>query len=250
MEYIESAALCPNAEVSLAALKSFHEILNIPATDSPSLPNSESTRSSDELKALFGRRDITITEEPEPTGGMKDEGSGFVDEVALWSHAWRVWRSIGTSVTDHAESSSSAHQSYVPSQSFLTALVLTFPALFSHIRSQFVAAELQRLFVVLQRALHVPVTASSVPFFVVPVNSSSDAATMTPLHDAVLGAIKVIVKVVIHFTYMSYLYVYVYIRMHYSVCVFMCRPMSTPSAIKKRATFIFMITLANVDRFQ
>jgi len=127
--------------------------------------------------------------------GMKDDGSSSVDEVALWSHAWRVWRSIGTSVTNHAESSSSVHQNYVPSQAFLTALVLTFPALFSHIRSQFVAAELQRLFVVLERALHVPVAASSVPFFVVPVNSGSDAASMTPLHDAVLGAIKVIVKV-------------------------------------------------------
>jgi len=103
-------------------------------------------------------------------------------------------------VTNHAESSS-VNQSYVPSQAFLTALVLTFPALFTHIRSQFVAAELQRLFVVLQRALYVPVAASSVPFFVVPVNSSSDAATMTPLHDAVLGAIKVIVKV----CYTSYL---------------------------------------------
>jgi len=209
LEYIESAALCPNAEVSLAALKSFHEILNIPATDSPSLSNSESTRSSDELKALFGRRDITITEEPEPTSGTKDEGSGFVDEVALWSHAWRVWRSIGTSVTNQAESSSSVHQNYVPSQAFLTALVLTFPALFTHIRSQFVAAELQRLFVVLQRALYVPVAASSVPFFVVPVNSNSDAATMTPLHDAILGAIKVIVKV---FT-MFYVYECIYVHM-------------------------------------
>jgi len=192
LEYIESAALCPNAEVSLAALKSFHEILNIPATDSPSLSSSEASRSSDELKTLFGRRDITITEEPEPTSGAKDEGVGFVDEVALWSHAWRVWKSIGTSVTNQSET---AQQSYVPSQAFLTALVLTFPALFAHIRSQFVAAELQRLFVILQRALYVPVAASSMPFFVVPVNSSSDAAAMTPLHDAVLGAIKVIVKV-------------------------------------------------------
>lgn len=191
MEYIESAALCPNAEVALAALKSFHEILNIPAADSSSLASSEATRSSDELKALFGRREIAITEEPEPMTGTKDEAV-FVDEVALWSHAWRVWRSIGTSVTNHSESSL---QNYIPSQAFLTALVLTFPALFSHIHSQFVAAELQRLFVVLQRALHVPVAASSVPFFVIPVNSSSDAVTMTPLHDAILTAIKVIAKV-------------------------------------------------------
>lgn len=181
--------------MSLAALKSFHEILNIPATDSPSLTSSEATRSSDELKTLFGRRDITITEEPEPAAGAKDEGDGFVDEVALWSHAWRVWRSIGTSVTNQSESSTSVYQGYIPSQAFLTALVLTFPALFAHIRSQFVAAELQRLFVILQRALYVPVAASSVPFFVVPVNSNGDAATMTPLHDAVLGAIKVVVKV-------------------------------------------------------
>lgn len=98
-------------------------------------------------------------------------------------------------MTNPVESSSSVHQSYVPSQAFLTALVLTFPALFTHIRSQFVAAELQRLFVVLQRALYVPVAASSMPFFVVPINSNSDVATMTPLHDAVLVAIKVIVKV-------------------------------------------------------
>jgi hypothetical protein len=138
-----------------------------------------------------GRRD---TQEAPPVTSVKSAGSN-VDEMALWSQAWRVWRSIGTAVTNLPDPGTGVLPSYIPSQPFLTTLLATFPSLFVHIRTQFVAAELQRLFVILQRALFVPVPTSSMSFFLLPVSSSSDSPGLTPLHDAVLGAIKVIIKV-------------------------------------------------------
>jgi len=191
LEYIESAALCQNAEVSLAALKSFHEILNIPAMSDGSDESliSESNKSSDELKALFSSRH-EIHE-----SFAKSAGNGGVEESALWSQAWRVWRSIGTAVTNLPDPATGVLPNYIPSQAFLTTLVATFPSLFVHIRNQFVAAELQRLFIILQRALVVPVPTSSMSFFLMPVSNNSDSPGLMPLHDSVLGAAKVIIKV-------------------------------------------------------
>lgn len=113
-----------------------------------------------------------------------------VDGMTLWSNAWRVWRSIGTAATTPPETNDRS-QVYIPPQAFLTALIQTFPALYAHIRGQFVAAELQKLFVVLQRALCVPIHSSSTPF-IVPL---SETSSLTPLQEAILNAIRILGKV-------------------------------------------------------
>ena len=191
LEYIESSALCQNAEVSLAALKSFHEILNIPTGEETS-EQIKSSSSSDEFKMLFATRSRAATD----SVATNSNPDAVVDETALWSNAWRIWRNIGTAVTTLPDTAAgAAPTSYIPSQSFLTTLIATFPPLFTHIRSQFVSAELQRLFAILQRALSVPVSSSSMSFFLLPVSSNSESPALTPLHDSVLNAIKVIIKV-------------------------------------------------------
>ena len=198
LEFIESSALCHNAEVALAALKSFQEILQINKDISPD------DAKSDEWKMLFNRHkpgEGSATTDADPAE-TDEPAAGAVDDMPLWSNAWRVWRSIGTAVTTAPEVSVAGENrpvtvSYVPSQAFLTALIQTFPALYAHIKSQFVAAELQKLFVVLQRALCVPVHSSATPF-IVPVSSGMSGGgemALTPLQDAVLGAIKVLCKV-------------------------------------------------------
>ena len=194
LEFIELSALCPNSEVSLAALKSFQEILqlttgssiNISAPDLLLIPPNQAP----------GEERMLRSEDPDPVLSSsldligKDSG---VDDKALWANAWRVWLSIGTAVTTPPSATAEASgQLYVPSQPFLTALIQIFPALYNQMRSRFVAADLQKLSVVLQRALAVPVHSDSSPF-IMPVGEIA----LTPLHEAILGAVQMMQKEVL-----------------------------------------------------
>ena len=98
LEFIEHSALSKNNEVSLAALKSFQEILYL----------QKNGDNSDEV----------------PTG----------DPEALWIIAWRVWLNIGMESSMPPQDDDT--EPYVPSQAFLTALVHIFPAVFHHIRNK------------------------------------------------------------------------------------------------------------------
>jgi len=184
LEMIESGALCRNAEVSLAALRSFQEILHI-QTDQKLLvaefhlvpPASESIS-----------RDIDANSQQD---SESDEGGGEETEhldSTLWATAWKVWLSIGTLSTVPPTTATSSTM-YVPSQAFLTALVQIFPALYEHIKARFVSGDLSKLSVVLQRALAVPVHGDHSPF-IMPVGEVG----LTSLQEAILSAIEVLCK--------------------------------------------------------
>ncbi|XP_015608910.1 protein MON2 homolog isoform X3 [Cephus cinctus] len=126
LEFIENSALSKNNEVSLAALKSFQEILYL------------------------------------QKGGDNGDVAQSADSEALWVVAWRVWLSIGMESTTPPQESET--EPYVPSQAFLTALVHIFPAVFQHIRNKFTAADLQKLCIVLKNAVAVPVHGESTPY--------------------------------------------------------------------------------------
>ncbi|XP_046428999.1 protein MON2 homolog isoform X1 [Neodiprion fabricii] len=126
LEFIENSALSKNNEVSLAALKSFQEILYL------------------------------------QKGGDSEEAGRSSDSEALWLVAWRVWLSIGMESTTPPREGDT--EPYVPSQAFLTALVHIFPAVFQHIRNKFTGTDLQKLCIVLKNAVAVPVHGESTPY--------------------------------------------------------------------------------------
>ncbi len=188
LEFIEASALCQNSEVSLAALKSFQEILQI-----------RNETKSDDWKLLFGhqRPDIITPSKDEgsdQTGNKQDvltaDESDLndigMDDDSLWTNAWRVWLTIGTAATMPPETSEKSNL-YIPTQHFLTALMQIFPALYAHIKCKFFSADLQKLSTVLQRALAVPVHSDSTPF-ILPIGE----VTLTPLQEAILAAVKVL----------------------------------------------------------
>lgn len=108
LEFIENAALSKSNEVSLAALKSFQEILYNKPEDTD------------------GASDVNV-----PIVPTKTE---VVDNIDIWNVAWRVWLSIGTESTRPPDAlPDKSDDIYIPSQAFLTALVQIFPALFQHI---------------------------------------------------------------------------------------------------------------------
>ena len=191
LEYIELAALCKNGEVSLAALKSFQEILHPNGgASTPDTPHGDPTKGSlpklDPVPRMAG--DHTGKETPGKLTKISTGDSN--EEAALWSTAWRVWLSIGTAATTPPSPTEDRHHLYIPSQAFLTSLVMIFPALYQHIKHRFIVADLLKLSTVLQRALTVPVHSDSSPF-IMPVGE----VTLTALQSAILAAIKVLHKV-------------------------------------------------------
>lgn len=189
LEYLETASLCQSAEVSLAALKSFQEILQISKDKSdeskidglpPMTPPQEEVMQRSEVK-----RPNEQTESNRPS-----EESDY--DLTLWTAAWKVWLNIGTNSTKPPKVAKQSEKVYVPSQAFLTALIQTFPYLFEHIKSRFVTSDLQKLSTVLQTALSVPVHGDASPFII----PSYPEITVTPLQEAVLHAMDVLIKAV------------------------------------------------------
>ncbi|XP_076680403.1 mon2 homolog, regulator of endosome-to-Golgi trafficking isoform X1 [Andrena cerasifolii] len=126
LEFIENSALSKNNEVSLAALKSFQEILYL-------------QKGSDNNEVIQSN-----------------------DSEALWFVAWRVWLNIGMESTTPPQEGET--EPYIPSQAFLTALVHIFPAVFQHIRNKFTGPDLQKLCTVLKNSVAVPVHGESTPY--------------------------------------------------------------------------------------
>ncbi|XP_050413409.1 protein MON2 homolog [Patella vulgata] len=183
LEHIENSALCPSAEVSLAALKSFQEILQL---------NKESKTDDPKtfLEAPSGE-EINRTGETKPKTVKPSIPKAVVSDVdiALWATAWKVWLNIGTQATKAPDNSDKV---YVPSQKFLTALIQTFPPLFIHIRPRFVASDLNKLSNVLVSALSVPVQGDASPFII----PTYPEVTVTPLQEVTLQAMEVLIQAV------------------------------------------------------
>ncbi|XP_055685383.1 protein MON2 homolog [Lutzomyia longipalpis] len=124
LEFIENASLSRSNEVSLAALKSFQEIIyNRPADGS-------------------------------------DESSVDMWNVA-WRVWLNIGCESGTF---HMNTNDKSDETYFPSQAFLTALVQIFPALFQHIRPNFTDSDLAQLCRVLMNAVVAPINTDATPY--------------------------------------------------------------------------------------
>ncbi|KAJ8914767.1 hypothetical protein NQ315_013270 [Exocentrus adspersus] len=134
LEFIENAALSKNNEVSIAALKSFQEILFL------------SKHQSVDNKVVL-------------------------EDKEIWAIAWKIWVKIGTEITIPLIEHESQEDFYIPSQTFLTNLVQIFPNVFQHIKSNFTLDDLKQLGTVLSNAVSVPVFGETTPYI---ISTSSD----------------------------------------------------------------------------
>lgn len=186
--------MCQNAEVSLAALKSFQEILQI-SKDKP-----EDQKYIDGLPLMTPPPEEVINRSEVKKSNKQVQSNKLSTDIeveydlSLWTAAWKVWLNIGANATKPPKITNKSVKVYVPSQAFLTALIQTFPYLFEHIKPRFVTADLQKLSTVLQTALSVPVHGDASPFII----PSYPEITVTPLQEAVLQAMDVLIKVIIH----------------------------------------------------
>ncbi|EDM16536.1 rCG59435, isoform CRA_b [Rattus norvegicus] len=196
----KSAALSKNNEVSLAALKSFQEILQIvsPARDSEKpetpvgtvpVPVLIGNISGQGLSRPFVRTDSI----GEKLGRCSSEPPVVTDEaedLKLWWAAWNTWHRTGSESTEPP--STFDELTFIPSQPFLTALIQIFPALYQHIKAGFSMADLQKLGVILHSAVSVPISSDASPFIL----PSYTEAVLTSLQEAVLTALDVLQKAI------------------------------------------------------
>nr|XP_006825120.1 PREDICTED: protein MON2 homolog [Saccoglossus kowalevskii] len=184
LEHIESAALSTSSEVSLAALQSFQEILQIKSALKKDQKDSSAVVKVFPSDNAMGR----------PNGAkseciVQSEDEIDPDDISLWSNAWRVWHSIGIHCTTPPESNT---VQFLPSQPFLTALVEIFPPLFEHIKQRFVSADLYKLCMVLRCAVSAPVSSETSPFII----PSYFECEITSLQESTLQAIDVVQKAI------------------------------------------------------
>ncbi|NP_001085787.1 protein MON2 homolog [Xenopus laevis] len=200
LDHIQSAALSKSNEVSLAALKSFQEILQIVSP----------TRDNDKPESLPGiSAPVPVLIGPVNASGpgrplVRSDSTGerlsrysipeqpiAVDEIedsALWWAAWNTWYRIGTESTKPPISCDKL--TFIPSQPFLTALIQIFPALYQHIKTAFSMDDLQKLGVILHGAVSVPISSDASPFIL----PSYTEAVLTSLQESVLTALDVLQK--------------------------------------------------------
>ncbi|XP_051026852.1 protein MON2 homolog isoform X2 [Acomys russatus] len=200
LDHIQSAALSKNNEVSLAALKSFQEILQIasPVRDSEKpetpvvnvpVPVLIGGISGPGLSRPFVRTDSI----GEKLGRYSSEPPVVTDELEdlnLWWAAWSTWYRIGSESTKPPAAFDK--MTFIPSQPFLTALIQIFPALYQHIKAGFNMDDLQKLGVILHSAVSVPISSDASPFIL----PSYTEAVLTSLQEAVLTALDVLQKAI------------------------------------------------------
>uniref|UniRef100_A0A8C7ZLI8 Protein MON2 homolog n=1 Tax=Oryzias sinensis TaxID=183150 RepID=A0A8C7ZLI8_9TELE len=207
LNHIQSAALSKNNEVSLAALKSFQEILQIvtPVKDSDKAADTLAAMGvpavlMDPLSASGPGRPLvhsdSLVERLTRYSGAEMQApppveESALDDLVLWWSAWNTWYRIGTESTK-PPSGPTEKLSFIPSQPFLTALIQIFPALYLHIKANFSMEDLKKLGVILHGAVSVPISSDASPFIL----PSFTEAVLTSLQEAVLTALDVLQKAI------------------------------------------------------
>ncbi|XP_034031915.1 protein MON2 homolog isoform X6 [Thalassophryne amazonica] len=207
LNHIQSAALSKNNEVSLAALKSFQEILQIvtPVKDSDKTGDALAAMCVpsvliDPLSALGPGRPLvhsdSLVERLTRYSGAELQATppgeeSALEDSALWWSAWNTWFRTGTEST-RPPNGATEKLSFIPSQPFLTALIQIFPALYQHIKANFSMDDLRKLGVILYGAVSVPISSEASPF-ILPAYTE---AVLTSLQEAVLTALDVLQKAI------------------------------------------------------
>ncbi|XP_042637142.1 protein MON2 homolog [Orycteropus afer afer] len=192
LDHIQSAALSKNNEVSLAALKSFQEILQIvsPVRDSekPETPPAVNVPVAVLIGSISGpglsRPFVRTDSNGERLGRYSTSEPPIVndelEDLNLWWAAWNTWYKIGSESTKPPITFDKL--TFIPSQPFLTALIQIFPALYQHIKAGFNMDDLQKLGVILHSAVSVPISSDASPFIL----PSYTEAVLTSLQEAAI----------------------------------------------------------------
>ncbi|XP_069345472.1 protein MON2 homolog isoform X3 [Eulemur rufifrons] len=202
LDHIQSAALSKNNEVSLAALKSFQEILQIVSpirdSDKPETPPVVNVPvpvligsvSGPGLSRPFVRTDSVGERLGRYSSSEPPVVTDELEDLNLWWAAWNTWYRIGSESTKPPITFDKL--TFIPSQPFLTALIQIFPALYQHIKTGFNMDDLQKLGVILHSAISVPISSDASPFIL----PSYTEAVLTSLQEAVLTALDVLQKAI------------------------------------------------------
>lgn len=187
LEFIESAALSTSSEVTLAALKSFQEMVH------DSSENNDNEKEEVDLETLLNPARAKAHQDKLK---VKPKFYEEAEDLNLWMNAWKVWCDIGlTSLCNSSftqtrvdpEGKTVTTKAY-PAQPYITALVQIFPNLFRRIYNRFGLADLQKLSKILQASVRMPVPADQSPFLV----PSFQDTVLTHLQHAIIDVVLIL----------------------------------------------------------
>ncbi|VDM43957.1 unnamed protein product [Toxocara canis] len=186
LQYIEYLAASDNNEMSLAALKSFQEVL-LGRVSQQSLADMGSRE-----RSMGGTGNAPAGEEPPPL------------PEPLWIDSWQAWMRISRSLitprpqnipipspqhpsTTAAEKSDGPTKHYIPGPAHLTTILHVFSPLFERVKKKISVDELKYEGVpkILKGVVGVPVSTEQAPFII------STSAEITPTQEAVLDCVRV-----------------------------------------------------------
>ncbi|CAJ0930938.1 unnamed protein product, partial [Mesorhabditis belari] len=170
LSFLEWAAATPNAELSLAALKCFQEVL-LGKISVQTLDMNTREKSSSSLKELVVGGEVP----PLPQ--------------KLWVVSWKSWIRIANSLTSPQPlPDSSKETKYVPGPSHLTTFLHIFPPLFDRVRRDISVDELvyEKLPSIFEAIAMLPISSAQSPFVL------HQAGSLTPTQEAILEDVKTI----------------------------------------------------------
>ena len=177
-------------QVSIAAMKSFHSIVD-PQGAAKTSPRSSTAN----LDAMPTKRSHDRSPDPattlEPPGGISQE-----QNTVIWTKAWQTWHSIGIecvcnrlptaeqlkSVLNQKQEVIGAFFDSLPSQTLLVHLLKIFPLVFNQLKPSFSRKDFQSMTRVFEASLLMPVVKDVSPFLV----PSSNENLMTVVQKLVL----------------------------------------------------------------
>ncbi len=201
LEIIEALALSSNAEISLSALRGFHELLGNQHYFSSQASFAGTSNSTAQTVAAAASAASVVVVSP----GDKSKTSSLAPEscsqspsvtkkfdISQWLSAWKTWTNIGNVLLTFRDMNGTKP----PGQTFLTCYVELVPVIVEKLApaEKFSAKDFELFSKITDKLLSIPVLSSDYSSFVLMQVDNS----LTPLQNSSLNAITNFIKVYFH----------------------------------------------------
>ncbi|RNA03036.1 MON2-like protein, partial [Brachionus plicatilis] len=190
LNIIENLALNKNSEISISALRSFHELLGSHNYFSSASSFGQSSASSAQSVAAAAAAASLVL--PNGASEKSDSSTNIAAkslDISQWLFAWKTWLNMGNSLT-----SSISNSDYwpPPGQTFLTCYIDLMFVMVDKLApvSKFCTKDFENFSQILDKMLNVPVLSSDYSTFILMQTDSN----LTPLQNSALNTLKNFIK--------------------------------------------------------
>lgn len=191
LNIIENLALSKNSEISIAALRGFHELLGNQNYFASASSFSQSSASSVQSVAAAAAAASLVL--PNGTSEKSDSLTSIAVkslDISQWLSAWKTWLNIGNCLTATISNSENWPP---PGQTFLTSYIDLVFVIVDKLApaSKFSNKDFENFSLILDKMLNVPVLSNDYSSFILIQTDTN----LTPLQNSALNTLKNFIKV-------------------------------------------------------